>query len=61
MMQKYIEGIIKEKSVTTRETEGSSSRMKMNENKVGASEVTILELAEESKTSKKKEEEKTTN
>lgn len=47
--------------MTTRETEGSSSRMKTNENKVGASEVTILELAEESKTSKKKEEEKTTN
>lgn len=41
-----------------RETEGLSSRKTMNENKVGESDATLLEHAEESKMSKKEEEEK---
>ncbi|KAA0039162.1 hypothetical protein E5676_scaffold322G00090 [Cucumis melo var. makuwa] len=61
LLMKYIEGIVKEKFVITLDTEGSSSRTKTSENKVVEGEAMILELTEESKTSKKKEEEKTSD
>ena len=48
MILKYIERMIKEQSSTTHESAGSSSKTKP----------TILEMAEESKISKKEEDEK---
>ncbi|KAA0062505.1 transposon Tf2-1 polyprotein isoform X1 [Cucumis melo var. makuwa] len=51
---KYIKGIIGEKSTTTRNTKGSSSKAK-------ASEGMVLELTEESKMNKKAEEGKLTD
>ena len=53
LLMKYIEGMIREKSTTTKETKDSFHQIKMSENKVEQGETSILEIIEGSKMSKK--------